>query len=163
MMTRTGFKYSFYTAALALLIAPFALTATTEQPGDGWQEGDRKAFREEMRERIQERMSAMDTDADGKISFAEFQAPDRDPVSRFDQNGDDALTLEEMKQGMAQKVDERLERRFAKLDVNDDGLVTRDEMQRQIFDRMDGDGDGYLTGREFRPRGHGGRRHGKPW
>lgn len=161
MMTRTGFKYSFYTAALALLIVPYALTATADQQGDGWQKGDREAFREEMRARIQDRIDAMDTDGNGKISFDEFHAPDKDPFTQFDQDGDGSLNLDEMKESMAQKAHKKLERRFAKMDKDGNGVVTRDEMRRQMFDRMDRDGDGFLTGREFRPGGPGGHRHGR--
>ena len=162
MMTRTRIRNSIYTAALALFIAPFALTATAHPEGDEWQKGDRKANREQKREHLQDRIDALDTDADGKISFDEFQAPDRDPFSRFDQNEDGFVTLEEMKEVTAQKTNERLEQRFAKLDADDDGMVTRDEMRHSMFDRMDRDGDGYLTGREFGPRGPGRHRRGRP-
>jgi Ca2+-binding EF-hand superfamily protein len=162
-MTRSGLKLSFYTAALALLISPFALTATADQPGDGWQRGDGKPSREQMREYIQNRIEALDTDGDGQVSFDEFQAPDKDRFSRLDQNGDGNLTLAEMKKSIAQRENERLERRFARMDGDGDGIVTRDEIRQQMFDKMDRNDDGYLTGRELRPRGHGehGKRGGK--
>jgi hypothetical protein len=159
-MTRTGLKYSFYTAALALLISPFALTANAQPEGDGWQKGDGKPSREQLREHIENRINALDTDGDGQVSFDEFQAPDRDRFSKFDQNGDGDLTLDEMKEGVAQEENQRLAKRFARMDGDGDGIVTQDELRQMMFDRMDRNDDGFLTGREFRPQGPGKHRRG---
>jgi hypothetical protein len=159
-MTRNRLKYSFYTAVLALLISPFALTASAEPEGDGWQKGDGKPTREQMREHIQDRINTLDTDGDGQVSYDEFQAPDQDRFSKFDQDGDGNLTLAEMKEGVAQEENKRLEKRFSKMDDDKDGIVTRDELQQMMFSRMDRNGDGFLTGREFKPRGPGMHRRG---
>lgn len=161
-MTRTGLKNSLCSTALALLMASFALTAIAHPPGDGWQKGEGKPFRQQMRRHLQDRINTMDTDSDGQISFDEFKAPKQDRFSKFDLNGDGDLTLDEMKESIVQEANKRLENRFARMDGDANGIVTRDEIRQHIFDRMDRDGDGYLTGRELRPAGPEGHRRGRP-
>lgn len=50
-------------------------------------------------------------------------------------------------QQIQQRLEQRLDSRFAKLDTNQDGTVSRNEWRRrpQVFDRLDANHDGVLT------------------
>lgn len=160
-------KYLFYTAALAVLIAPFASHAAgsasdpapaMDQVGPGWDasdrgpgDGPRMVRRPMLRERIARRaFEELDANGDGKIDSSEFQAPRKDRFAAIDQNGDGAITIKEIKKYRERAAEERLEKRFAALDRDGDGKVTRDEIRAQRFARLDRNGDGYLSPRELR-------------
>ena len=85
-----------------------------------------------------------------------------DPILRFDQNGDDVVTREEVVQGMAGRGPER----FAEADENGDGKLTEAEAGPRKWKWMsaaDADGDGAVTQAELqqaREQGKLGRHKG---
>lgn len=116
----------------------------------------------------------MDRDGDGKISKREFFASPRmerlpaekreEIFGRLDQDGDGFLTREEIR-AMRQDAERRMREGFRKLDTDKSGGVSfaefsagefasklPEEKRRQIFDRMDTDGDGEITAAD-RPKG----------
>lgn len=164
-------KYLFYTVALSVLLAPYALQAAEPGPGGpgatdparpGWDardrsRGDRQRMMRHpmMRDRIARRaFEKLDANGDGKIDPSEFNAPRKDRFDAMDQNGDHAITIKEIEKYRENAREERLEKRFAALDANGDGKVTRDEIREHRFSLMDRNGDGYLSPREL----GGGRR-----
>ena len=98
---------------------------------------------EEFSAAIDERLATADADGDGKMTVAEIadeiermraERMARRLVERFDMDGDGALTKAE--------IENRQRKMFALLDRNDDGKITREEMQqgskrRHGFHRQD--------------------------
>ena len=126
-------------------------------------------------------LSKLDTDEDGLISMAEFQAGEGGPFSRMDNNSDGAVTLDEIRHNMSERIAEhqqeiserqadrqdRIEAHFTQADEDGDGVVTIDEAKLAAFTHMDQDADGYLSSQEVkntRLRHHKGmgRHHRRP-
>jgi Ca2+-binding EF-hand superfamily protein len=135
-----------------------------------------------MRE-MMEMWKKADTDGDGSISLAEFGAMERtgrlpeekraEIFKRFDKNGDGRIGPDEMPSrpqgGMPP---------LSQVDANKDGRIEFEEFrnlsfvkrlpedrQREMFKRMDHDGDGALSAKD-RPSGgspRDGRSGGPPW
>jgi len=115
---------------LALVVAVLCLTATMnafakEKGGEGWH-GPRH----------HPGIMKMDTNHDGKVTFAEFRAAHL----------------------------KRLKARFERLDKNGDGVISRADREAarrqhidRLFERADKNGDGQLSREELRAA-----RHGKP-
>lgn len=72
------------TASLLLALSAGAMAA--DAPADR---------REALRNKMQERIAAMDTNGDGNISREEFMAHAEKQFQRLDQNGDGQITPEE--------------------------------------------------------------------
>lgn len=125
----------------------------------------------------------MDRDGDGKISKREFFASprmERLPVekreeifARLDRDGDGFLTHREI-MAMRHDAERRVRDGFRKLDTDNSGGLSFEEFsegefasklpeekRRQIFDRMDTDGDGEITAAD-RPEGAPERPVGRP-
>jgi Ca2+-binding EF-hand superfamily protein len=131
----------------------------------------------------EEMFKRMDKDGDGKISKREFFASPRmarlpeekreEIFARLDRNGDGFLAAAEIR-GMRHDAEQRAREGFRKLDTDNSGglsfeefskgefaIKLPEEKRRQIFDRMDTDGDGEITAAD-RPQGPPGkpeRRH----
>lgn len=105
---------------LALAAAGLSAAAIAQEPGYG--QGPRGEGRQGMMQRV-------DTDGDGKITQAEFNAVHERHFAALDADGDGVITLEE----------------FA-----------APRMAR--FAARDTDGNGVLEGEELQPRGDGPRR-----
>lgn len=117
-----------------------------------------------------------DVNNDGVISLEEVQNKNsgnkKSKILTFfeslDTNNDKLLTLAEFKERkalMALKVKERKAKRFAEIDTNKDGFLTKEEFdtyhkQRQIdrFNSVDTDGNGCLSAEEFLKMGKGKKR-----
>ena len=103
---------------------------------------------------------ALDTDGDGKISQAEFDAAKADRFAKADADGDGKVTADEMKQAFERKHEERMkkhearmEEHFKALDTDGDGAVSEAEMQAhhvQMFSKLDADGDGFVSEEELK-------------
>lgn len=117
---------------------------------------------------------ALDTDGDGNISYAEFDAADGGRLARLDSDGNGVLTLDEFLGGwrdheprgrrlegkeidevrlteMRQRILARATTRFHEMDRNGDGMLSQSELAEAAFLRLDRDGNGLLSPRELRP------------
>jgi len=118
-------------------------------------------------------IDGIDTDGDGLVSLKEFRShePRRFPGWRH-AGGDGAVSIADLKARQEERAARHAERRaralefFEQADADGDGTVTREEMQAAAFARMDENDDGYLSeeeiaearsdrgyGRRFRPGG----------
>jgi len=110
----------------------------------------------------------LDTDRDGKVSKAEFEAG----FAKLDKDGDGFITKEELGsarqgrrgagkkgQGPQEKKNNPADLVFSKLDTDGDGKVSKAEFEA-AFAKLDRDGDGFIdqkSGREGRGEGKAGR------
>lgn len=89
-------------------------------------------------------LGRVDTDKDGKISKAEFDAEGAKMFAKLDENGDGKIADSEMPQRHAAKFGGKM---FDRMDADNDGKVTKAEFQaagEQMFQRMDKNGDGVI-------------------
>ncbi|MFT4797503.1 MAG: Ca2+-binding EF-hand superfamily protein [Candidatus Azotimanducaceae bacterium] len=107
----------------------------------------------------------MDADGDSYISFNEFKQPGKNRGPRADLDGNGEVTQAEVAQHVAEKnaeMAEKANRRFEKMDLNEDGVVTKDEARETAFYRLDQNQDGFLSPEELKRPGFGGKgRDGK--
>ena len=105
------------------------------------------------------RFHQLDTNNDGKVTYAEFDAGFADTIfSQYNRNGDGSVTLAEW--DAIERADQnKTQSSFRLLDRNHDGKLTRDELThgkrrnlvvRRIFDRIDANHDGVITEAEAR-------------
>jgi Ca2+-binding EF-hand superfamily protein len=117
-------------------------------------------------------LADLDSDGDGNISFPEFQQGDNPGLDRLDGDGDGLVSLEEFLaaspgrgprnseretdearlQERQARMEQRQIARFEEMDLDGDGLVSKDEAQESTFLRLDRDGNNLLSGDELRPR-----------
>ncbi len=101
----------------------------------------------------------MDTDSDGKVSAAEHAAAVTSMFATMDANSDGKVTAEEMTMAH-QKITGRAPaagemsaaEKIKVIDANGDGMLTAEEHatgSKTMFERMDGDKDGFLTRAEM--------------
>lgn len=123
----------------------------------------------ERGDRAAKMFETLDTDANGSISQAEFEAKATERFAETDANGDGQLSLEELqangprkgKRGGEGASEERRAKFAAKMierkDTNGDGVLSAEEIaaQEDIFARLDTDGDGAIS-REELEAGRGG-------
>ncbi len=108
------------------------------------------------------RFEKLDTNGDGVVTTAEFEAGMLKRWSDSDTNHDGKVTADEFKAHFAEHAQER----FAKLDVNHDGVLQRSEVAKMpdaIFTKIDADKSGTLSKAEMenaRPFMHGKGPHG---
>ncbi len=129
---------------------------------------DRKA---QMQAKAQERFQTLDTNRDGKLSYAELQnnPKHRERFDKVDLNHDGGLSQDEMKQAHQEKRQQRQERRangrekmqavrqkMQALDTNKDQAFTRAELGNSMpklsenFSIIDGNNDGKITREEMK-------------
>ncbi|QYF86166.1 EF-hand domain-containing protein [Brevundimonas sp. PAMC22021] len=142
-----------------------------------------------------QRVARADADRDGRISRTEFVDARVSRLGALDANRDGSVAVEERRAGRQAQRAERASNRFAKLDANSDGMLSRAEFEarpaagrrahaarparaghaargpvavseartrlEQRFDRLDANGDGYLTSEERRA-GKAHRRMARP-
>ncbi len=111
----------------------------------------------------------LDTDKDGKVSKAEFEAQRAADFAAADTNKDGNVSQAELsafhEKKMAERKAEREKRMYERLDANKDGKVTKDEFKAGgMFDRMDKDDDGMVGPDEMKRGGKHGHHgpHGGP-
>jgi len=100
-----------------------------------------------------------DTNNDGSVTQAEFDAYRSAQVTAADANSDGNISLEEFETIWLAQTNRRMIRAFQRLDANADGSITQaeqDERFSDLIDRLDRNGDGELN-REDRPRRGEGR------
>jgi Ca2+-binding EF-hand superfamily protein len=96
----------------------------------------------------------MDTDGDGMVSKAEYDANHDKHFKEMDTNGDGKLSPDEMRAGHKDAANESMQKRFEDADANHDGVLTREETKKipmlyRHFDEMDANHDGKVTREEM--------------
>lgn len=134
---------------LAVLLAAGLGTAAIAVAAPGGDRGPRPAMDIEK----------IDLNGDGNISLDEINAERAERFAGGDSDGSGTLTFEEFsafaEDQRAEREATRMERRFASLDANDDGIVTAEEhaahhqerMERR-FNRVDTNNDGLISPEE---------------
>lgn len=89
-----------------------------------------------------------DADNDGRLSQAEFVDGRLGRLTAADANGDGSATAEEMRTALQARRADRADKRFAKLDADGNGVITRAEFDAARTERG-----------PRRERAHGGGRH----
>jgi len=108
-----------------------------------------------MHEQIEnQHFKEMDTDGDGMVSKAEYDANHDKHFKAMDTNGDGKLSPDEMRAGHKEAANESMKKRFDEADANHDGMLTREEtkkipMLNRHFDEMDANHDGKVTREEM--------------
>lgn len=148
------------TLLIAALLTSGVATSVAAKEG-GWHQ-DRRA----------EMFEQLDTDKSGSITAEEFTAG-TDRFARLDTDGNGLLRAEELAALGQNRAERRATRMIERLDANDDGMLSEEELQSRrtpanMFDRLDANDDGVVSEEEFakarQGRGgkHFGKRHGRP-
>lgn len=135
-------------ALTVLAIAGTTLSASAHEGGKRGHQGPRVEF------------SDLDANADGQLTAAELDAHAAARFAEADTNGDGVLNAEELAARSDREVSERMEKRIAKMiekmDANDDGGLSLDEMQRrdsaEMIAKLDTNEDGTVSAEEFEER-----------
>ena len=140
------------------IVAGLALT-TLDASAQGMR-GDRPDF------------ATLDADGDGLVTLEELQAQGIARFEDVDTDGSGTLSAEEMAAArdarMAERAESRISRVIERLDTDEDGAVSFEELQarggdraERMFERADADGDGAISAEEFEEvkERRGGRGH----
>ncbi len=95
------------------------------------------------------RLKQLDADNDGSVSLDEFMKPKLDRFAKFDQNADGTLNGAELTSKMQERSSHRARMMMARLDVDGDGKVSKDEFEAQGRHFMRGKRFGHDGGRRF--------------
>lgn len=106
-------------------------------------------------------LGQMDANSDGDLTLAEIDEFRTSTLAKFDANGDQALTLDEFQNAWLEMMRPRMVDSFQRLDEDGDAIVTDQEIQTplaMLTRRLDRNEDGVISSDEMRrKRGH--RRH----
>lgn len=95
----------------------------------------------------------LDTNDDGQITQAEFDAHRAERFAKADTNSDGVLSRDELLARGQQRSERFADRMFQRLDENRDGAISLAEMSKGrgngFFDRADSDGSGAVSKAEF--------------
>jgi len=101
-------------------------------------------------------MKFFDTNADGIVTYEEFQGSSKNRFDRIDTDGNGTISPAEFTAYMQSRREERHKNHFENTDTNKDGVVSKDEFlsasqERALrrFSRMDKNDDGLLSADEL--------------
>lgn len=137
--------------------------AAAEAPADNGSEGMDARGPGRDGHRGHHRMGRFDADGSGDVSAEEYSERRTGWLSEADADGDGTLTGAEIYDAIEQRKQERREQRLVRrFDIDGDGQVTLEEIQRhheKRFALKDRNDDGVLTPDEMRRGGKHGRWH----
>jgi Ca2+-binding EF-hand superfamily protein len=140
-------RKTFLTALTASFLAAGAASAASPTPGDAAPGSKHAEWRQQLFERI-------DTDHDGAISRAEYQAWIDGRFSRLDANGDGVVDADEIaaSPATAKRVQKRAERFVRHYDTSGSGNVSKADFEAREMKRFDrlGNGADSITEDEFK-------------
>ncbi|MEM9583407.1 MAG: calcium-binding protein [Pseudomonadota bacterium] len=97
----------------------------------------------------------LDTDKSGEITRAEMEAAGAVRFARADADGDGFLTKEELSKEAGERAQRRMERMFERRDANSDGKLSAEELRpneervAKRFSKLDADKSGGISKAEF--------------
>jgi Ca2+-binding EF-hand superfamily protein len=100
----------------------------------------------------QELWKQYDLNGDGKITREEFMAVRAVCFARHDASGTGMLTRADVKRFSSPQTADRIDAEFSRLDLDGDGLVSREEFDRdsdRVFRQLDTNSDGVIAGTEL--------------
>lgn len=155
-------------AALAVIGALMGSAALAEKGGMGMGMGGPGEGRGAM---LAEMFDTIDADNDGKLSYAELEAHRKAEFDAADTNKDGALSADELSaRALARfqaKLAERTQAMLDNMDNDGNGSLSEDEMGdgpgMRNFARIDADNDGFVTKEEIQAGMKHHRKHGKGW
>ena len=104
----------------------------------------------------------IDTSGNGGVSFDEFFTVASKRITEADKDGNGSITVAELVEQMGDRGSERrANRMISQFDINEDGAVTTDELRNRMekrFALMDRNDDGEIQEKEFPKRGKKGKR-----
>lgn len=105
----------------------------------------------------------IDADNNGGVSFDEFFAVASKRIIEADKDGNGSITVAEVVEQMGDRGSERrANRMLSRFDMNDDGAVTTDELRNRMqkrFAMMDRNDDGEVQETELPKRGKKGKKN----
>jgi len=150
---------------IAMAFIGIAALGTTAAKAE-WRPGPSQEMRGGM---MMEQFKNADADKNGDVTLQEFESAISNRLGAVDTNGDKKLTVAEVAAEIQRMRDERMAKRIiARFDTNGDGELTLDEVQnrgQKLFALLDRNDDGKIDANEM-PRGqrgefrHHGSRHG---
>lgn len=107
----------------------------------------------------------IDTNSSGGVSFDEFFAVASKRLLEADKDGNGSVTVAEVLEQMGDRGSERrANRMLSRFDMNEDGAVTTDELRNRMekrFAMMDRNDDGEVQEKEFPKHGKKGKKDKK--
>ena len=134
-------------------------------PHGGWHEGRHGGHHggHHKGHRVLKILESYDTNGDDRLTQAEIDAARADRLARFDTDGDQQLSLEEFEALWLDAMRDRLVDRFQHLDEDGDAIITAEEFGQpfaRIVQRMDQNDDGAISRDDLRRWRHGSRDEG---
>ncbi len=111
---------------------------------------------------MKERLGAIDTDKDGKITRAEIDAARKGQFEKYDTNKDGALSADEFEALWLERTQQPRVRSFQWLDRNGDAVVSFEEYSlptTALFERLDRNNDGVIEKNELQRSGRDSRQN----